>query len=275
MSEVAGTGGKQENVELLPPPNKRQKKTNEQVEQQQQSCSGSDGANDSIEEQDDDSRNNESEDGMESEDYDSGDLEISIFFQHRSRLNAIMNHHSREDDDNARSAEDEDYSEEYSYYTEFSVRVQLINAASISQESYHAKEVKGNHRATCGGCHKKPSYGEQYAVDHTCGVYDAPKLCESCVIQRSEMLYVRSEDVSSFKKIQKMRSWLEDKSILGFNPYTEGGLYDKGPDEPFCLSRYNPTSKTFKEHKTALEKSKKTVVEERYNYLNNLLKKMG
>jgi hypothetical protein len=128
----------------------------------------------------------------------------------------------------------------------FRYRVRLINAA---EEGCHFEdmEVSGNHRTMCNNCNTKNFVrGDPYAVDRSCGVYNAPKLCASCVTVRSDVLLALTGNLRQYLACKKMQKQLEKKFFL-FYPYINGGLFQKGPNEPFRI-RPDEALKTFEQH---------------------------
>lgn len=164
------------------------------------------------------------------------------FFGAVHRLHEILRHEQDSEEDDC--SEDSSDDSEDSSSNEFAVRVSMINGAC--GQYFHAAEVKGRHRTSCDDCGEIPSYG-YYAVDHSNGVYDAPKLCEECVRYRSTLLYEASVDMEYFKILKRMERKLREKTFM-FSPFVRQGLYDSGPNEPFRITRDSGELKTFEQH---------------------------
>jgi hypothetical protein len=203
-----------------------------------------------IEEPDADADADGSEDEEEQDSGEGGVFSDSSneesFWSARNRLGAILNRQgqgSEEDDGSENSSDDSSDDSEDSSYNEFAVRVTLING--FCGQNFHAAEVKGTHRTSCEDCLKIPSYG-YYAVDHSNGVYNAPKLCGECVRCRSDLLYKATMDMEYFKILKRMERKLREKFMF-CSPFIRQGLYNSGPNEPFRMNHAGEL-KTFDQH---------------------------
>jgi hypothetical protein len=195
--------------------------------------------------EDDEERGSEDDEEQDSEGgafSDSSNEET--FSRARYSLEAILLRKGEDSEEDEGSEDSSSFDSEDSPYNEFAVRVSLINGAC--GQYFHAAEVKGNHRTGCDDCGAKPSFG-YYAVDHSNGVYNAPKLCEECVRYRSSMLYEATEDMDDFKILKRMERQLRKKTFM-LSPFVRQGLYESGPHEAFRIDRFSKELKTFEQH---------------------------
>lgn len=151
-----------------------------------------------------DSHRESDEDDSESA-YDSDSSGESSLFRSKGRLQTILENQRDSEDDNEEDCDDDSVD---GPAAEFEARVSVINAACGAY--FQAKEVRGRHRAACDDCLSIPSYG-MHACDQSDGVYDAPKLCESCVVYRSDLLIRVTEDKTRYRKIKKTQRKLQRK----------------------------------------------------------------
>jgi len=192
---------------------------------------------------------------------DAYDFDVVLFFQAKCRLVAIQEQITKYLEAN-HGKRDSDYSFLSQNKMDLLVACsQMINHAG--QNFFAVKKVAGNHRAGCDDCEQIPRFGEYYAVDQSSGVFFRhPKICEACVARRSDLLFHLSQDTQRYARAQKMRKQLDEK-CSNFSPWAPGGLFEVGPDAPFCLRESighfdyilgGNEAKTFEEHMRAKTK---------------------